>query len=71
MLYYDRIDTSENIDLNKTSASKVFVICHYWHFLDGIFKFQVDVFNVCHDVLMMSMNMSICCIIHESSKSKA
>ena len=28
MLYYDRIDVSEEIDLNKTSASKEFDICH-------------------------------------------
>ena len=29
MLYYDRIDVSEEIDLDKTSASKECVVCHY------------------------------------------
>ena len=29
MLYYDRIDVSEGIDMNKTSASKERDICHY------------------------------------------
>ena len=29
MLYYDRIDISEEIDVNKTSASKECVACHY------------------------------------------
>ena len=29
MLYYDRIDVSEGIDVNKTSASKECDICHY------------------------------------------
>ena len=33
MLYYDRIHISESIDVNKTSASKDCVICHYWYFL--------------------------------------
>ena len=33
MLYYDRIHISEGIDVNKTSASKGCVICHYWYFL--------------------------------------
>ena len=28
MLYYDRIDVSEGIDINKTSASKECDICH-------------------------------------------
>ena len=31
MLYYDRIDVSEGIDVNKTSASKECDICHYCH----------------------------------------
>ena len=29
MLYYDRIDVSEDIDVNKTSVSKECNICHY------------------------------------------
>ena len=39
MLYYDRIDVSEGIGVNKTSASKECDICHYWYFLDREFKF--------------------------------
>ena len=34
MLYYDRIDLSEGINVNKTSASNECHISHYWHFLD-------------------------------------
>ena len=29
MLYYDRIDVSEGIDINETSASKECDVCHY------------------------------------------
>ena len=29
MLYYDSIDVSEGVDINKTSASKECDICHY------------------------------------------
>ena len=58
MLYYDRIDVSERIDINKTSASKESEICHYWYFLDKGFKFQPYVCNDCHDVLMISMSLS-------------
>ena len=42
MLYFDGID----------------VICHYWYHLDKGFKFQPNVCNECHDLLMMSMNLS-------------
>ena len=31
MLYFDRVDVSEGIDVNKTSQSKDCNICHYWY----------------------------------------
>ena len=58
MLYFDKIDVSEGIDVNKTSASKECSICHCWYFLNKGFKFQPYVCNRCHDLLMMSMNLS-------------
>ena len=30
MLYYDRIDISEGIDINKTREPKECDVCHYW-----------------------------------------
>ena len=57
MLYFDRIDVSEGIDVNKTSASKECDICHYWYFVNYSFKFQTNVCNRFHDLLMMSMNL--------------
>ena len=82
MLYYDRIDVSEGIDDNKTSGSKECDICHYWYFLDYSFKFQPNVYNSCHDLLMMSINLTdtailnikgfdYCCIISLISKNEA
>ena len=58
ILYFERIDASEVTDVNKTSKSKEFDICHYWYFLNKRFKFQPYVCNRCHDLLMMSMNLS-------------
>ena len=43
MLYFDRIDISERIDVHKTSASKQCNICLYWYFLNYSFKFQPNV----------------------------
>ena len=67
MLYYDRIDVSEGIDVNKTSASKECDICHYWYFLNYSFKFQPNVCNRCHDLLMMSINLSDITILNIKS----
>ena len=50
MLYFNRIDVSEKIDVIKTSALKECHICHYWYFLNYSFKFQPNVCNRCHDV---------------------
>ena len=58
MPYFDRIDVFEEIDVNKTSSSKKRDICHYWYFLNYSFKFQPNACNRCHDLLMMSMNLS-------------
>ena len=44
ILYFHRLDLSEGIDVNKTTALKGF-------------KFKPDVCYGCHDVLIMSMNL--------------
>ena len=56
MLYFDRIYVYEGTDVNKISTSKEY-ICHSWYFLNYSFKFQPNVSNRCHDLLMMSMNL--------------
>ena len=53
MLRYQKIDVSEGIDINKTSASKECELCHYWFFKDIGFKFEEYVCNKCHDLLTM------------------
>ena len=81
MLYYDRIDVSEGIYINKTSTSKEFDICHYWDFLNKEFLFQRYICNGCYDALMLSMNLGdigilningadSCCIITAISESE-
>ena len=47
MLEYDRIDISEGINVNKTSASKESEICCYWYFKDLGFKYEPYLCNGC------------------------
>ena len=56
MLQYEKIDASEGIDINKTSASRKCVLCHYW-FKDVGFKFEEHVCNGCHDLLTMAYSL--------------
>ena len=58
MLYCDRIDVSDAIDVKKTSPSKECDVCHCWYFLNYSFKFQPNVCKRYHDLLMMSINLS-------------
>ena len=67
MLYYDKIDVLEGIDVNKASASKECDVCHYWYFFNYSFKFQPNACYRCHDLLMMSMNLSDIAILNIKS----
>ena len=81
MLYYDRIDLNEGIDVAKISNSKEYLVCHCMFFNHG-FKFQDSVLNDCHDLPMLCLNISDIatitvkevdyrCIIHDINKSEA
>ena len=57
MLWYQKINISEGIDVNKTSESKECGLCHYWFFKDIGFKFEEYVCNGCHDLLTMTNSL--------------
>ena len=63
MLEYDRIDISEGIDTNKTSASKEFNICNYWYFLDKNFNYEPYLCNGCHDLIQKAMSFKNVAIV--------
>ena len=58
MLEYDRIDVSERIVDNKTNASKICGICHYWYFLDKRFKYEPYFCNGYPDLMQKAMNFN-------------
>ena len=57
MLWYQKIDVSEGIDVNKTSKSKECEPCHYCFFKDVGFKFEEHVCSKCHDLLTMTYSL--------------
>ena len=86
MLYFDEfliiIDICEGTDVNKTTASKKCIICHCQCFIGKRVKFQPNVCNKFHDILVMSMNLNVNvilkihgidyrCIINKIGKSEA
>ena len=57
MLYYDKIDKSEGINLAKSNSTKEWMIYYYWLFYHG-FEFHDGVCNGCHDLTMLCLNIS-------------
>ena len=79
MLYYDRIDVSKWIDVNKKTNQKSVIFVIIGIFWKKGFKFQTNVCNRYHHLLMMSMSLSniyilnvknddYCCIVKIISK---
>ena len=64
MLEHNRINISEGIDVNKTSASKKGNICHYWYFEDIGFKHEPYLFNDCHDLMQKAMSFNNIAIVY-------
>ena len=82
MLRYEKNDVSEGIDVNKTSASKEYELCHYWFFKNVRFKFEEHVCNRCHDLLMVAYSFkniailsakgtTFICLLMSTSKNEA
>ena len=82
MLQYQKINVSEGIDVNKTSASKECKLCHYWFFKDVEFKFEEHVCNGCHYLFKMAHSLknivilstkgaTFRCLLMGTSKKKA
>ena len=51
-------------ELMLISASKECDISHYWYFLNYSSKFQPNVCNRCHNLLMMSINLNDIAILY-------
>ena len=69
MLEYDRIDISEGIDVNKTSASKECDICHYWYFQNIDFKYEPYLYNGCHDLMQKALSFNNVVIVYIKAKA--
>ena len=48
---------NEGIDINKTSATKECMLCHYWYFKNISRKFEPYVCNICYNVLMTTYEL--------------
>ena len=82
MSQYIKINISEGVDLNKTSASKECKVFHYWFFKDIGFESEEHVCNGQHCVLTVGYSLenifnlvpkggTYRCILMRTSKNEA
>ena len=62
MLQYKKIDVSEGVDVNKTSASKECMLCHYCYFKDV--GFEPHACSKCCNVLMTAYELKNIAILN-------
>ena len=67
MIYHDRSNVSEGIKVNKENELKECDVCHYCHFLNKVFKFQTYVYNGCHNLLLVFINLDDIAILNINS----
>ena len=64
MLQYDRIDISEGIYVNKTTASKECDIWHYCYFKAIGFKYEPYLCNCCHDLMEKAVSFNDVAVVY-------
>ena len=64
MLKYDKIDMSEEIDVNKTDRSKECMFRHYWYFLNKNFSYGPYTCDSCYDIVQRSTDFKNIAIVH-------
>ena len=64
MLEYNRIDISEEIDVDKTNESKECMLCHYWYFLNKNFSYGPYLCDGCYNIMQKSIDSKNIAIVH-------
>ena len=64
MLEYDRIDTSERTDVDKTNESKECKLCHCWYFFNKIFSYEPYLCDGCYKIMQKFNNSKNITIVH-------
>ena len=64
MLEYERLDISEEVDVNQTNLSKECDICHQWYLKDIGFKYEPYLCNGCHDLMQKAMSFNNVAVVY-------
>ena len=54
MLKYDKIDITEEIDVDKTNKSRECMFCHYWYYMNKNFSYGPFTSHSCYNIIQRS-----------------
>ena len=57
MLYCNKIDALEGIDINKSNKLKEYMIFHCWYFFNLNYTYELQIYNRYHDISMMAYDL--------------
>ena len=64
MLVYEKINTSDGIDVNMSDKSKECMLCHYWYFLDKNFSYGPFLCDGCYNMMQKCSKLKNIAIVH-------
>ena len=64
MLVYEKIDISDGIDVDMSDKSKVYMLCHYWYFLDKSFGYGPYLCEACYNMMQKCNKLKNIVIVH-------
>ena len=57
MLKYDKIDITQEIDVDKTNKSRKCMFCHYWYYLNKNFSYGPFTCDGCYNIVQRSIDV--------------
>lgn len=64
VLYYNKINVAEGIDINKPNKSKECVVSNYWYYLHLNYTNKPEVCNECHDISKMAFDLENIAVLY-------
>ena len=64
LLVYEKIDISDDIDVDISDKSRECMLCHYWYFLDKSFNYGPYLCDGCYNMMQKSNKLKIIVIVH-------
>ena len=64
MLVYEKIDISDEIDVDMSDKPKECMLCHYWYFLGKSFSYEPYLCDGCYNMMQKCNKLKNIATVH-------